>query len=260
MSINITFQAYIPKNLGKTLYELNTDLIDKSLLNYDDFVRKLKSFDTRPYRWIVEPGNLMNRLFCSTDTEDFHSRHTTLHTSRLGFTLNIDLHKIGKYNSSYDVLKHNTWCDGKISNQHSAFSHRVKIYKKYTTLGKAVGCIEEFEAKQSEEKPLFCSLNNSISANARDFNVSEIRILASAGYPYTPNFITPNIDFDIRLKLERVGDNLNIECFGKHNLFPYYELFTNHKTLYTFSPTADGPGIYNLKASTTFHFEKTLFL
>jgi len=96
MSINITFQAYIPKNLGKTLYELNTDLIDKSLLNYDDFVRKLKSFDTRPYRWIVEPGNLMNRLFCSTDTEDFHSRHTTLHTSRLGFTLNIDLHKIGK--------------------------------------------------------------------------------------------------------------------------------------------------------------------
>ena len=69
-----------------------------------------------------------------------------------------------------------------------------------------------------------------------------------------------NIDFDIRLKLERVRDNLNIECFGKHNLFPYYELFTNHKTLYTFSPTADGTGIYNLNASTTFHFEKTLFL
>lgn len=247
MKTKITFQAYIPKSLGKPLYDyFKNDPRLRNLKNKEEFIKQLKSCDTNGYYWIPEPDNVYRNLYCSTDTVDYNHNENSVHSIRLGFQIEIDINKISK---SYpmvptDILKHDTMCTGAKHNnlQHSGLSHRVEVDIKDN-----IGYVKKYTPKRSEERPLICRINHSNLCcgpeKERDKRV-EITIRAAANYPY--NKLAPDIDFEIILTIERKNINGHIKCEGKHNSFPAYELIINDKRIYHYKPKDSEPGLLNL--------------
>ncbi|AWL78001.1 hypothetical protein [Capnocytophaga canimorsus] len=119
MSTNIKFQAYIPKSLGKPLYDYFKDDSElNNLINKEEFISELKNCDVNGFHWIPEPGNFLTDYYCSTDDIDYPPIRPFGHSIRLGFELEIDINKIGQYYPTYssDILKHNASCNGNDKN------------------------------------------------------------------------------------------------------------------------------------------------
>ncbi|MFL0119554.1 hypothetical protein [Tenacibaculum maritimum] len=95
--LSIKFQAFIPKSLGKPLlsYFENTNRF-KLLDNKEEFIRQLSSFDIEKHTWLPEPGSLSN-YYATDNVKMFH--HHSEHSTRLAINAEIDLTKIGNYNS-----------------------------------------------------------------------------------------------------------------------------------------------------------------
>ncbi|WP_404812518.1 hypothetical protein ACIRNY_02770 [Capnocytophaga canimorsus] len=263
MSTNIKFQAYIPKSLGKPLYDyFKDDYRFKMLRNKNEFEKKLKSLDINGYNWIPEPGNSLTDYYCSTDNIDYPPIRSLGHSIRLGFELELDINKIGQYYPMYssDILKHNASCNGNDKNQHSGFSHRVQVFFEEVG-GLFVGHIKAFEPLKSPEKPLICTVRSVRPWHSKDFDTTEINVIASAGYPYTNRYFTPTIDFNIFFSIQRTDSRGIIHCSGWHNDFPAYELIVDNTRIYRYIPKDKGPGIFNLGIATThLNCSKIVFL
>ncbi|MFV0305619.1 MAG: hypothetical protein ACK5IC_09095 [Moheibacter sp.] len=275
--INIKFQAYIPKSLGKPLisyFENDRRFNPNTLSNYSEFRRNLYAQGGNK-NWLPEPGNTISSCYYSTDDTDFHDHHST-HTIRLGFEANFKPEKIGNYSTfdKYSIFGHSTHIDGsksKSGHQHSDNSHRVEAYFKkeqfyddkpsgydtYTGI-----CKPQF-TKRSEEKSLKISIRNGISGtyftfpNSRPQNETTIvDVSASAGYPFTPESITPNVDFELKIELylDQSLKKVQISVSGWHNDFPAYELIVDGMVVYNYDPSKKGytgPTPYNLGIVTT---------
>lgn len=255
MKTKIRFQAYIPKSLGKPLYDyFKNDHRLKNLKNKEDFIRQLKSCDSEGYHWIPEPYQAIKTLFCSTDTVDYTHNEHCAHSIRLGFQIEIDINKISRNypNTPSDILKHDTYCTmGKHLHQHSGFSHKVEAYIKDN-----MGYVKKHTPRRSEEKPLICTFKRSHPYFGKEkdrYRKIDIIVKASANYPYRSG--SPDIDFEMVFTIERKsiqnGDiksinNGRITCRGTHNAFPAYELVIDDARIYHYKPKDSGPGILNL--------------
>lgn len=261
MITRIKFQAYIPKSLGKPLYDYFKNDPDLTFLrDRNDFERRLKSFDGKGYYWIPEPGNSINHYFCSTDDIDYPLIRPFGHSVRLGFELEIDIQKIGEHypKNPSDVLKHNKFCNGDDLNQHSGFSHRVQVFFQEVA-GYYIGHIKEFQPKKSVEKPLICTVKTMRPYFSTEFDTAEINVIASAGYPYGIEVLTPNIDFNLYFKIQRTNVGGYVSCSGWHNDFPAYEMIVDNTRIYQHIPKATGPNLLNLGMKMThFHCSKNV--
>lgn len=247
MKTKITFQAYIPKSLGKPLYDyFKNDPRLRNLKNKEEFIKQLKSCDTNGYYWALEPIPFNKETFFSTDTVDYNHNENSVHSIRLGFQIEIDINKISK---SYpmvptDILKHDTMCTGAKHNnlQHSGLSHRVEAYIKGNR-----GYVKKHPPRRSMEKPLTCIIKRShpyFGIEKDRYRWVDITIKAAANYPY--NDFAPDIDFEMTFRIERKNINGHIKCEGKHNSFPAYELIINDKRIYHYKPKDSGPRLLNL--------------
>ena len=99
-AIDVKFQCYIPKSIGKPMmshFENQRLFSPKYLTNYDEFKRQLMKADNNGKHWFAEPdiGEFLGR-YASTDTSDFHSKDHKEHTVRIGVYAAITPDKIGK--------------------------------------------------------------------------------------------------------------------------------------------------------------------
>jgi len=276
--IDITLQAYIPKNLGKPLrsYFDKNILFDRRLLsNYDSFKQDLENYDKTGFTWLPEPGNFASDCFFATDNQDFHDKKHGGHTGRLSINMRIEPEKIGKY-SLYDKLdifthsKHSKSAGN--GSQHSDESHRVQAYIKRIAFNMDsprpsaqdiyMGIVKKYPSIRSEEFALEnISIHNTYSGyyfsqknNKPDYDTSVIKASSSAPYPYL-SLVAPNIDMNITVKayLNISSKTIRITVDGEHNKFPAYELLVNNEILYSYFPKGySGPSPVNLNQSKTF--------
>ncbi|GIM57791.1 hypothetical protein CAPN006_21830 [Capnocytophaga canimorsus] len=270
--INIKFQAYIPKSLGKPLLDyFKDDPKYKLLSNRIDFEQKLRELDSHGFHWFPEPGNFVSDYYCSTDNVDFHSIENTEHSVRLGFSTVFDLSRVGYFSLVDRIFRHTIGCNGTEGHQHSAFSHRARAYiyeKKLFLLpgvphstGQHEGVLEVSQPLKSDEKRLIWSVKNKQDLF---YNNSIFKIQASAGYPFISSWITPNIDFSIEIRIVSYHKGgVYIDIKGNHNKFPAYELLLDNSILYKYCPDTSSfvytfPNHYNLTGSKNFFVSKRL--
>ncbi|MCF6350652.1 MAG: hypothetical protein L3J23_06415 [Flavobacteriaceae bacterium] len=269
LSLRITFQAYIPKSLGKPLIEYfnnHKHFNPKDMINYDEFKRKLQTKSKLgSSTWIPEPliGGIRDTFF-ATDNTDFHNHHTE-HDKRLQITANIDLSKIGKFGVFDTVFTHN---HGKFNHQHSDESHQVQVYiqklSNYVDTGTTFietsavykGIFNEEMPRRSEEYPLKTSVINKLSGTffhqmgtRVENNTTIIKVAASAGYPFIWN--STHIDFELEIELIKdiSSKKITVNIKGSHDDFPAYELLINGLVKYNYNPARhgySGPTPYNL--------------
>ncbi|MCV9930652.1 hypothetical protein OIU80_00020 [Flavobacterium sp. LS1R47] len=282
--ITIQFNAYIPKNLGKSLlsyFEHDSRFNPNKMANYYQFRQKIQEIDAKGYAWLPEPGNFVSDYYFSTDKIDFHNKHND-HHNRLSLIMNLDATKTGNY-SLFDmstIFKHKCGATYK-SGQHSDASHRVEAHIQTVPIyygGAKTGSVpskieykgvcEKILVETSDEVPLEASIQNTLSGTHISRvgakipnNTSIIKASASAGYPFTPGLVTPNIDFTIKATMYRNGKTLLITINGEHNHFPAYELVIDGKLEYNYNPVdngyTNGPTPNNLSQSKT--FTKTIY-
>lgn len=251
--ISIKFQAYIPKNLGKPLLSyFEKDKRLNYLTNKNAFLKKLRDVDkeSKGRYWIPEPYSYS--YYFSTDDTYIHNHHTE-HTMRLGFHLNIDPNKIGKYRPSDSFLihkSHNINGEAKYNNQqHSGLSHRVEVYiqKKIYPDDMAklshrvyTGVCNLLEPKRSPEKDLTITPPKNYFSKIGNFPATYFKISASGGYPYTPPGLTPKIDFKVEVRIINARNCIYIDIEGEHDMFPAYELLINEQVAYPYDPIKHG--------------------
>lgn len=274
--INIKFQAYIPKSLGKPLisyFENDWRFNPNNLSNYNAFRQSLQSIGSYK-NWLPEPGNTVSGCYYSTDDTDFHDHHST-HTVRLGVEASFKPEKIGNYSmfDKYSIFGHTTHNKQQTGGtQHSDNSHRVEAYFKkeqiydYRPLSHEtyIGVCKPQLTKRSEEKPLKISIRNDTSGTYYTFpngnppknETTIVDVSASAGYPFTPESVTPNINFQLKIELYLIQSlkKVQISVSGWHNDFPAYELIIDGMVVYNYDPSKKGytgPTPYNLGVATT---------
>ncbi|MFL0102094.1 hypothetical protein, partial [Tenacibaculum maritimum] len=125
--------------------------------------------DIEKHTWLPEPGSLSN-YYATDNVEMFH--HHSEHSTRLAINAEIDLTKIGNYNSESELFKHKRHKkQGDNNTQHSGLSHQVKAYIKripfYDDTPRAsnkdmyIGVCSELHSDRSDEAPLDISISNS---------------------------------------------------------------------------------------------------
>ncbi len=268
LSLKITFQAYIPKSLGKPLiyyFKKHKHFNPKDMINYDEFKRKLLAKSKLgSSTWIPEPfiGGIRNTFF-ATDNTDFHNHHTE-HGKRLQITANIDLRKIGKFGVFDTIFTHK---HGKFNHQHSDKSHQVQAYiQKLPNYVDTGTTFIETDAvykgvfipkhRRSIEEPLKTSIINKLTGTffhqmgtRVENNTTIIKVSASAGYPFIWN--STHIDFELEIELIKdiSSKNITVNIKGSHDDFPAYELLVNGLVKYNYNPARHGytgPTPYNL--------------
>ena len=262
LSINIKFQAYIPKSLGTSMldhFKNHPNFNRNDMINYDVFKRNLESCSAAN-NWMKEPGNFITDYFTATDDVDFHSKHNS-HTKRMNFEAQIDLLGIGKF-TIFDMAKtfkhqyHKDVAWKGNNQQHCDYSQRVEasIIKTPEYLGnvpikmKYTGVFNRNKSKRSDEKELVTDFSNSLSGTyfhnpnkMPENETTTISVSASAHYPYI-KFIAPDIDFEviIKLYLDINSKTIKITIDGTHNNFPAYELLIDDVVAYNYNPSAHG--------------------
>ncbi|EKT3967164.1 hypothetical protein NTJ12_002246 [Flavobacterium psychrophilum] len=284
-TINIKFQAYIPKSLGKSLlsyFQSDSRFNPRDMLNYGEFKRNLENADRHGYKWLPEPGNFASNYFFGTDNVNFHNSHSK-HDVRLSLNMNLEIARIGRFTlfDQNDIFYHSS-CGN--NNQHSDKSHRIEAFIRnkvplyyggsetgvVPTGMKYEGVCNGSQSLASKEKPLKKSIRNTVSGtyfSQQGKSVKEdttiIEASASAGYPFLEHF-AQDIDFKIVAKLYLNGKTVQISIDGEHNDFPAYELLIDNQVIYNYDPTKhgySGPTPYNLgMASTKFRSSKSIHL
>ena len=253
-SFNIGFRAFIPKSIGKPLlsYFQNHPYFPK-LENRYEFEAMLRKFDRYGYHWIPEPGTSALGFFTTTDNVDLHD-HGQQHSRRLGVELAIHPHKVGRYTKTDSIFIHRAHRDGSATNStliHAGMSHRVlaKIMPVDGREGVEFhGRIDkEIRSLRSKEHKLSYTVENGVhntyfsKPGAKIANDgTKISFAGSAGYPFMPDVIAPNIDFEVNVRLTSVNGGVKVEIDGYHNNFPAYELIVNGQLMYLYSPAANG--------------------
>ena len=78
---------------------------------------------------------------------------------------------------------------------------------------------------------------------------SAVETQGSAAYAFMPT-LSPDIDYSARFHFERrPGGRTQVSGSIEHNLFPFYEVLINGRTLWTFSSSDTGPTLVNLNSS-----------
>jgi len=78
-----------------------------------------------------------------------------------------------------------------------------------------------------------------------------ITFCPSAGYPFTPSALTPNIDYSVTFTFFVVGPtSVKVSVSGSRNKFPDYEAYVDGSLVYTYPSSSSGPGVVNLNTRT----------
>ncbi|WP_025739953.1 hypothetical protein [Aquimarina pacifica] len=281
--IDIKFQCYIPKGIGKpllTYFENNPLFRPERMTNYAWFKNKLEEYSGKGYLWFPEPdiGEPLGR-YASTDDSYFHDSDHTEHTIRIGVHATIHPASIGSlektspnalFNHPLHHYKDQSW--EKKAQQHSNMTKLV-IAKIRPIVGprsplsgiplKPVNKYEgifEFSQKRGVEPSLKPKIKDyqaitTISAPGTRIpnDASIINVKGAGGYPFLEPF-APDIDFDvtIQVKLNKYSKYIQVSVSGEHNYFPAYECIINNQVVYSFLPEDSGPGMINLNSSKTF--------
>lgn len=274
-SKTFSFQAYIPKSLGKSLtsYFLNDRRFkDKILSNQTEFIKFLNKHDQKGFNWIPEPIiGCFTKTFFSTDDCEFHESHKG-HSVRLSIEGILNFSKAGEY-SFFEIqsaFQDNCRGSKKYNHQHSGESHKIMAYisdESFIDTGSTFvnpsqfrAFFKEYDTDTSIENPLKITYENTESGNnlwttgsqRKILDTTIIHVSASAGYPYLA--ASPNIDFDLKITINKNGAR---KVEGNHNRFPAYELLMNDQVVYRYNP-ADfgftGPDPYNLNSSKAFSY------
>ncbi|MEM9364448.1 MAG: hypothetical protein AAGD07_00525 [Planctomycetota bacterium] len=82
---------------------------------------------------------------------------------------------------------------------------------------------------------------------------SSVQISASAGYPFAPFGLAPNIDFDVKFEVRQMDDcSIVVTVSGTHDAFPAYEVMVHGMVVYSYlAPGEEGPNPGNLNTTLT---------
>lgn len=278
-AVNITFQAYIPYNLGKPLisyFEGDPRFSPDLMVNYTEFKSNLMTANMYGCNWIPEPvtGTLLKRFF-ATDDAAFHNKNHKTHTARLKLEGNIDLTKVGRF-TQFDAKsiffdKHNP--KRPVYTQHSdlsrcitagigyeqlvhagnfvAHGNKWKGFFKASLPERSTELATDIKLKNDITGPYFAAAGTPASALC---DTTIIDVSGSAGYPYLEP-LSPNIDLSLKIKLIKRGNTVLVIIEGTHNKFPAYELLIDNNLIYSYNPVQHGykgPTPFNLNQSINF--------
>lgn len=269
LPFNITFQAYIPKNLGQPLlnYFANDSRFHPDRMkNYQEFRRMLTSSDIVKHRWLREAVyNSLYDTYCAIDDGIFHSKGNSRHpnhSTRLQVDLRIDPDKIGNHFSVDKMwyLPHQAHADGTAGNQHSGESHQVQAYIRDITTSYGVsplgltapsykkheGICGRVQIERSAENPIQVTVwdkkSNSLCHRrpSKKMDSTRFDITASAGYPFIKKAFHINFNFTVDVHLAERSNTVHINVEGTHDKFPAYELLVDDTIIYTHAHTSLG--------------------
>lgn len=224
--VKIEFYAFIAGSLGSSY----------SAVEQPTGLSNQAAFDTAagavPGTWALEPGptNVYNPLsgtypyYFETDNRSWGGGSARLNT-------------IGSVDSAIAGNK-----VGKTFTPGGQSSQRVyaNVDGFSTQTGAVVGPTKKSASIGSSET---CTTNG---------NETTITIKNSASYPFIA--VAPNIDFKVVVKLTKnASGGVDVLVSGIHNMFPYYELLIDGTNSYRHTPTATGPGMWNLNTSKNFN-------
>ncbi len=288
--IDIKFQCYIPKEIGKPLlryFEDNPMFSPERMTNYEWFRSQLEEYSGKGYLWFPEPdiGEPLGR-YASTDDSTFHDHDHTQHTVRIGVHATIPPARIGSlekispnsiFNHPTHTYKDHSW--QKKGQQHSDLTKlviaRIQPVHQYSNpvTGMPLSPSDkyegffEFRQKRGVEpslKPVIKDYRAITTISAPGTRIpndaSIINVKGAGGYPFLEPF-APDIDFDINIqvKLNKYSKCIQVSVDGEHNYFPAYECIINDQVVYSFLPEDSGPGMINLNSSKTFS-TKTIWI
>ena len=235
-NIKIVFQAYIPKNLGKSLLSYFPNYKLNLLQNKSEFIGKIKEFDRGYQTWLPEPGSSVSSNFFATDDANYHGSNHRSHTSRLRIEMNIDIGKVGNYKLPSEIFRHRyhkNWLGNEF--QHSSLSQRVKAYIKripfYTDFPGRPSpkdiyfgvCHKEMNLR-AQELPIKAYVNSHTNNSITTIDVDKV----SANYPYLKR-LAPNIDFKLKTKIKINQDVIKERILSQKvckTQFFIFDLFT----------------------------------
>ncbi|HEX2187459.1 MAG TPA: DUF4157 domain-containing protein, partial [Longimicrobiaceae bacterium] len=95
--------------------------------------------------------------------------------------------------------------------------------------------------------------NNGSAAGSCTRCGAHFDLVGEAAYPF--NALSPDIDFDVDVDAFATAGGIEVRFSGDHNDFPAYEGIVEvggvRTVVYSYMPTASGPGLINLNSTTT---------
>jgi hypothetical protein len=232
--INIKFTAFITKNLGKPIKQFYTNHHAINVaLNRQGF---LLALGETPGFWGLEPFS--SKYYFRTDDRLFGE----MGSHRLQLAGNIDLSKIGSsefYQTQFFL-------------PHTSESERYEIEYDVNDNQYIYNRSKRQSTPEHLVEEVYPTFNNFFTSKPNNVKCVTIRKATSAAYPFTPQWLTPSIDMELKIILFKNSNNVRCVLMAEHNRFPNYELLFNGKTLYRYDPKKFNelqPGVVNLSQS-----------
>ncbi|MEM8738095.1 MAG: hypothetical protein AAGG38_06405 [Planctomycetota bacterium] len=251
--VNMSFAAYIPKSIGQPIGHGGQLTGDAALAN-----------------WAFEPGQ--NTSFPNAPGIPQGSGGAT--ASRTVYMFNTDTRENAGDSGTSKLISEtnkpvNLALTGRLASKHS------NVADFFDT---STGWSRQIQARLSTTNTTMGGINHNVTyvsnslkrrrAKPSEFTqiwdgedgTSSLYVKASAGYPFLGGapqfltFVTPNIDYraEFIFRCKDPGSGYQAKIRGSHNKFPAYEGIIAGKVIYSFRPTAKGPGIGNLNSSVPF--------
>lgn len=245
--INIKFNAFISKNLGKRLLEYykNNPNLDIAI-NKESFLTMLK--EELGY-WLPEPFS--NTNYAETDNRLFGENGS----HRLQLSASINTNAIGSsdfFSPDEDYLK------GNVGTSSQYVIKFVNNMFQYSDDSQTAPISEGIESVYPSIKTFYTSASPNTPAYISSVNIQKS---VSAGYPFTA--VSPSIDMTFAINLFKYQNEVKCYLRGVHNLFPCYEIIINNKMIYRYDPVNygyTGPTPINLSKSKSFNKEVVILL
>ena len=220
--ISIKFAAFIPLSKGSNAYTWDTPPSVPGVLG--------KNWADEPYQWIIGAGS---RNMFATDSRELAAQSGT---SRVFSKASFSTASVGSMPATG------------VFTTDADMSYQVKR--------SAIGSTVLYANTIAEAKPPFSESEIVMNQNGNETAVS---INASETHPFSPDYISPSIDYGAQFGLKRNPDNsVTIQIMGWNNLFPAYELIVNSSVVYSYYPSDAGPTYTNLTLYTTFSKQITI--
>ncbi len=228
------FCAFIPGSLGKSFSSFP---YPKDLANQSAFEGMVSAISGT---WLEEPGSFAaggsGPWLFETDNRGFGGG-----SHRVGFKGSVSAADIGSLKSKGTLFTHGTSGSAHVRWEHTG------IFTSSGETGSIKGPIRASAAAKSSEKRVDLSADE-----------SEVTVTGAASYPFS--LAAPDIDYELVLRFKRdAAGKTVVSGTITTNVFPFYELMINGKSVWTYSSSGTGPGVWNLNTSQTSTLPATAF-
>ena len=218
LEIDLRVAAFIPLSKGRSV-------------EFRGFLPEPDELGALDVNWIKEPGSVPSPgVFYGTNDRENPGDPGT---SKIAVNAIIDAWQVGNFEAIGDQFT-----------VEKSTTYRALVHKENPG---DVHWIDGRTVEKNDQTPATTETRMDLAEDK-----SAIQIIASAGYPYTPAPLTPNIDFDITFTLQVLADcSIEVTFDGWRNDFPAYEVMIDGNVIHSYvAPDWDGPNPINLNAWT----------